>query len=262
MKKLITYIFLFFVNVSITFSTNQISDRLIRGEDTLYLRTSPFSIEKGFLKKIEEKTPYLVSTNCWNKFWAEWKIVNNQIYLVDIKSCNKGESLINEFNDYFGLTLTENGYLASWVNGVYWGEYGKLVEFETGSYFENEIKLTIENGIIIESKEWKAKKCFQENWEDYLKEYIYRNIDWNLFDYSEIFKNEFEFKFSTNKNGNIEITELKVYYKFQEKIRDEIIRILKKIDCWNIYYYHGEIIEDIRVLNIEFDNIKKEKYAR
>ena len=244
------------------FSTSQMPDKLVYGTDTLYLRETPFSKERDFLKIIDEKQPDYWSSGCWDKFWAEWKLVGDTIYLTDIKSCENGESIIHEFIDFYDSYQTENGYQTPWVNGIFWAEYGDLVHFEYSSYYENEVKLTIVDGIIIENEKWSHEKCFEENWEDFLREHIYQNIDWTLFDFYDGFRLGLEFEFKTDRNQKIHVKSFKTAFSFQEKIKDNIMQILDKVDCWDIYYYHGEPARLEYFFHIEFNNTVKQKYAR
>jgi hypothetical protein len=261
MSRIIIILLLIFKSGEV-FSTPQIPDKLVYGIDTLYLRETPFSKEHDFLKKIEEKLPDFQSSCCYDKFWAEWKLVDDKIYLNDIKSCENGESIIHEFIDFYDSILTEYGYQTSWVNGIFWADYGARIDFEYSSFYENEIKLTMLDGLIKEKEKWSHEKCFEENWEDFLRAQIYQNIDWTLFDFYLPFRLGFEFEFKTDRNQKILVRKFKTSYTFQEKIQEDIMRILNDINCWDIYYYYGKPAELEYFFHIEFDNTLKNKYAR
>ena len=256
MRKYVSIVVLILLNVSFAYSTLQTPDRVIIGNDTIFLRKSPFETENEFNEIIGKIVGDHASSNCWDKFRGEWQIIDNKLYLTDLKSCENGNSLIAEYEKFYGTNKNDKGYLSTWVSGTFWGESGPFIDFDLSSYAETETKLTIRNGIVINRHDWKAKKCFEGNWETYLSEYIYRNINWDLFDESALIRTAIDFYFYTDKNGKIITTEFKIF-DFEEKFKDEMIRLLDRLDCWNQYYYYGEPITDLMLLHLEFDHKKK-----
>lgn len=78
----------------------------------------------------------LFSTACWRRYIGTWKIENKQFYLIDITGRYKIDDNLPVLTDWFtGLINIKRGFLLDRSDSVY----------------EEEIKIEIENGIVIKT---------------------------------------------------------------------------------------------------------------
>jgi len=148
---------------------------LIYNEDTLFfsnynninspleqIKDISYNIRK--YKKKYQQSEDIISSDCWRGFFAEWKIIDNTLYLSKVFDCYTNE----EINKTIEKVLKQkfiNGLLkADWVNGVFW--CGKNEDIENYSVYLSAYKyncrLSFEKGVIVNKEEYGQKENFIE----------------------------------------------------------------------------------------------------
>lgn len=118
MKRYILIIAIFFLSLSKVFSTEQISDRLIIGSDTFYLKSFPLEdlrfkhrLEKPPFKYGEYSFPH---TACYRGYVATWRIIDEKLMLIEVEkvdSTNKKLNIIEYFENNNYTPTVIDGFL-------------------------------------------------------------------------------------------------------------------------------------------------------
>ena len=81
------FLFVFLIFSANSYATEQISDLLIVGKNTIYLKSFPLEELKMKYKPFHDDDKYL-STACWRGYQAVWKIIDNKLFLEKIIECH------------------------------------------------------------------------------------------------------------------------------------------------------------------------------
>jgi len=154
----IILIITFCLNYSL-FATEQISDRLLIGNDTICLKSFP-------LEKLELKTRpfkygkyHFPHTGCWRGYRATWEVIESKLYLIEIEKVDSTQQKL-DIKEYFsenGLTYDYlNGKIfAEWYSGnleKYFVHYAKDCLYESYAPKKRKTKLKFSKGILILNK--------------------------------------------------------------------------------------------------------------
>lgn len=122
MKRYILTIAIFFLSLLKVFSTEQIPDRLIIGDDTIYLKSFP--LEELRVKHSFKKPPFkygnysFPNTGCWRGYVATWKIIDKKLMLIKVEkidSTSKKLNIIKYFeSNNFTPTVIDGYVFADW----------------------------------------------------------------------------------------------------------------------------------------------------
>ncbi|MFA6570334.1 MAG: hypothetical protein WCT77_03780 [Bacteroidota bacterium] len=128
--------------------TAQIGEILILNGKKCSIAGTPKIPENcDFIEKIDitQDEKYLrsiiSSTACWRRYLGTWEIKENKLYLVDV------EGALNKKN--------KEPVFADWYSGIIkipQGELLKYIHMGFLSVYEEEIQITIENGIVQTSE--------------------------------------------------------------------------------------------------------------
>lgn len=293
MKK---YLIIIVISVlpTLCFATAQVGDLLIWNNDTLVMFSNPLDkycdscfisrkiIDELYRKdsllhpdKYSHEYESLESTACWRGYFAEWKLINNKLYLSRIVACNDSD-LILEANEIFPQ-LNNEELFAEWYTGEIILPKGECIEYvhlDYKSIYEKEVVLNFSNGFFVDSVTYKnsigKKSTFFDNYcSEKSQEFIYGNIQWEKFpDFNGVTITAFV-GIQPNENGQIDSINFEYTYALDDKgiISDlenifikEAIRIARLIPDWDVVYHRGSIVD--RGFSINFNEIMKDKYAR
>ena len=116
MKRIRAFVILILI-VGKAFSTNQVKDILIYNNDTLFLYDSPLDQIQDISKRINDLNHYptVESTDCWRGFYAEWRLINNELFLSKISRCNTDSCLNQVIQKVLGKKFINGLLKADWV---------------------------------------------------------------------------------------------------------------------------------------------------
>jgi hypothetical protein len=266
------------------FGTAQIPDIIIYKGDTLSLFACPLNLYPN--KKLVYPENLFGSkgclfTACYRNYVATWEIIDNKLYLTQIRNaCYPTEMRNVEVSykagidkDSIGLEYANLQILfpdryddgkvrADWVSGKLISPQGELLYyFHDGfdSIYESELEFTFENGTLNETKKFDNSKTKQskytKDW-NLLKEYIYSTINWNNLPKSDtIIRRVYLEVFSSDDNGKID--SVNIFRGVNALYDNEAIRIVKSIPEWDVIYRHGERIYIRWNIPIIFDLTEK-----
>ncbi|MEO6130835.1 MAG: hypothetical protein ABIQ02_03230 [Saprospiraceae bacterium] len=105
--------------INFSFTIDQKPDLLIIGKDTLFLRSFPLE-DLGFeIRPFKSADIYVPNLDCLREYQATWKLINNKLFLTEIRKDNKNHDKVDimaffKANHYEPIVL--NGLVfADWV---------------------------------------------------------------------------------------------------------------------------------------------------
>lgn len=284
MKRIIKILLFTLISTSV-FGTAQIPDLIIYNGDTLSLYSCPLNSypdQDLITPQVLFGSSGCFFTACWRNYVATWEIVDNELFLTEIRnacyptsmrgvsaSFKSGVDKDSVGSEYADLKVLfpqkfKNGKVkADWVEGKMISPQGKLLYyFHDGfqSIYETEMEFTVEKGKLIETKildNSKTKKSKYTEDQKLLMEYIHKNIKReNLPESDTIKRRVFVQIISSDENGKID--SVKVVRGVNELYDKEAIRVVKSIPDWDVIYRHGERFYQVWTLPINFDLTKDE----
>jgi len=286
MKNIVKLMLFLFVPMKLFgFGTTQISDLIIYKGDTLSLFAYPIKFYPN--EKLINPKSLFGNNECshpiaWRDYVVTWEIIDNQLYLVNIRNAcyptpmkNAGTSFKGEIQkDYIGSEFADlkalfpnkykNGKVkADWVTGKLISPQGKLLYYFPDGYYiyKTELEFTIENGILIDTKQLdnsKTKKSkYLEN-PNLLVDFIYNNIHYENLPKSDTIKRRVIVTIiSSDDNGKID--NVRVLRGVNKLYDNEAIRVIKSIPEWEVIYIHGEKISRPYSIPVNFDLTEKKE---
>lgn len=162
MKRLINILIALIIPI-FGFATGQAGDILIWNGDTLTVFSNPLELRSdidSLRPRFFGEKDASINTACWRGYIAEWTIIENEIYLTNIFSCNY-DSIKSDLKVVFGSEC-ENGIVkATWLTGNILIPKGKLINYVHmgyDSFYETELVLTFKNGILTGQKKYDNSK--------------------------------------------------------------------------------------------------------
>ncbi len=251
------------------FATSQTPDILIYKGDTLSLFANPLEQLYGndsTRPKYFGKREACMNTACWRGYQAEWKIIDNQLYLTGIYSCCYYEDKIKaDLTELFGNKCINGTVKADWVTGKLIVPKGKLIYYihmGYDSFYESELEFEFAKGQLIETKTYdnsKSRLSIYSKNEEKLKEFIYSNINW-----TDLPKTDKLVKviisFAANEKGFVD--DVKVMRGYDSIYDKEAVRVVKAIPEWDVFFRRGKLEKAYWTLPVIFSAENKEKYKK
>jgi hypothetical protein len=269
--KVIIYILtiiLLTISVEKVFATGQIPDKLIYNNDTLSIFANPLeqltnvdSLRANLFDNNKEHW----NTACWRGYQAEWTIIDNQLYLTSIYSCNYYEDNIkSDLKKLFGENFIKGKVKANWVTAKILSPQGKELYYVHSGYeslYEKEVIFEIVNGQLIGTTTFDNSKSRKSIYSEdtTLLHFIYTNIDWDKLP-NQNKPVKIVVQFSANEQGIID--SVKVMKGFNETYDSEAIRVVKLIPEWDIFYRRGQYERRVWNLPIVFNGENILKYKK
>ena len=245
------------------FATEQIPDILIWKNDTISLYNNPL----GSYPKLDDLNLFGdknvgYSTACWKGYIAEWKIIDNSLYLSNIYSCDYAysENKINaDLKKLFPKEYHNGIVLANWYSGKLSVPYGKLINREL-KIFESEWLLKIDKGQVVDEKKYDNTSShisiYTKN-QDSLNAFILKNINWNKIPLLEKRQKVYG-SIKTGKSKKDFDVEVISKSKYSE-LKKEATRILESLPEFDFYIKAGEVINMRYMIPIVFDEKNRPK---
>jgi hypothetical protein len=264
---ILTIIFLT-VSVEKVLATGQIPDRLIYNNDTLSIFANPLeqltNID-SLREKIFDDNKVHWSTDCWRGYQAEWAIIDNQLYLTAIYSCNYSkDNKKSDLKQLFGEKFINGKVKANWVTAKILSLQGKELYYVHSGYeslYEKEEIFEIVNGqlkgtTIYNNSKSKISIYSQDTT---LLRFIYTNIQWEKLP-KQVKPVKVFVQFSGNEQGVVD--RVKIMKGFDVTFDNEALRVVKSIPEWDVYYRRGQYERRFLTLPIVFSKKNRQKYRQ
>ena len=265
MKKTILLLLLFIGNLSFSQCVHSLPDLLIWENDTIPIQSFPLEdySKVNIIKLFSEKG---IKTNDWaqiKNYQAEWKIIENKLYLSNIYSGNyKKDNYKADLNDLFPAKSNNGLILANWYSNTLFAPKGKHIWLGVSpgcKIFESEWEISISKGVIL-NKELKKENYYQsvytQNRGDSLRNFIANKINWNNIPILEEGKEKVYASIKTGKTK----TDFTIKVRSRnEKLIEETTRVLKLLPEFDFYYRRGEVYRMGYTMPITFDEQKRPK---
>lgn len=263
MRK-ITLLFIILLTTFELFGTAQRPDILIYKGKKLEIFTNPLgSYFKEGRSPIDLIKGGCMSTACWRGYVGIWKIIDDKLFLIELRSCCYEEDKIKgDLSEIFGEKYVNGKVHADWFSGELVIPKGKMLYYEHMGYasvYKKELNIKIDEGIITEIKKYdnsKTRITYLNS--DNLTKFVIENLDKKyLNSWSTDLKAYADIKSTNGQVTSAEITTTNI-----PELSDEIIRIVNQIDDWDILYRHGQETELPWIYPIIINQDKIEKYSR
>lgn len=270
MKVRIYILIIIFLAISVekVLATGQIPDILIYNNDTLSIFSNPLeqltNVDSLRVKLFGDNKEHR-KTACWRGYQAEWTIIDNQLYLTAIYSCNYyDDSIKSDLKQLFGEKFINGKVIANWVTAKILSPKGKELYYVHSGYeslYEKEVVFEIINGqlkgtITYDNSKSRLSVYSQDST---LLKFIYSNIQWET-----LLKQDKPVKvfvrFSGNEQGIID--SVKVMKGFDAAFDNEALRVVKSIPEWDVFYRRGQYERRAWTLPIVFSLENREKYKQ
>lgn len=268
MKIYILTIILLAVSVERVLATGQIPDRLIYNNDTLSIFANPLeqlpNVDSLRAKLFNDNKEHW-NTACWRGYQAEWTIIDNQLYLTAIYSCNYNEDNIkSDLKQHFGEKFIKGKVKANWVTAKILSPQGKELYYVHSGYeslYEKEVVFEIVNGQLKGTTTYDNSKSRISIYsqDTSLQKFIYSNIQWEKLPKQDKPVRVFV-QFSGNEQGVID--SVKLMKGFNETFDNEALRVVKSIPEWDVFYRRGQYERRAWTLPIIFSEENRKKYKQ
>lgn len=275
-------------------ATSQFPDILIWDRDTLRLFANPLesipnweNYRRIIQQEIEDEDKKinpekytkeheaLWSTACLRGYVAEWKIIENKIYLSNIFSCDANIKI--KLQTVFPGKLQNEIMFASWIQGELICPQGKCLEWINLDYlsiYENECGLQFANGLLIDTVLYhnyivkESRFSLGPNPNNVL-EFIYRQISWEGLPNMDNDHYQVVIGVQPNIRGEIDsiiwnttycISKSSIHSDKDNSFIKEAIRVTYLIPEWDVIVQRGKIVP--RSLSLLFDIDQRNKYTR
>lgn len=268
------------------FGTAQIPDVIIYNGDTLSLYYCPLAFypdEDLINPNSLFGSKGCFYTACWRNYVATWEIINNQLYLTEIRNACYPTELKNvsasfkagiekddigkEFADLKSLFPNnyENGKIkVDWVSKKMIAPRGKLLYYFHDGFqciYETELEFTFENGVLIGTKLFDNSKTKQSEFTkntELAKKFIENSINYNNLQKSDSIKRRVIVEIiSSDEMGKID--SVRILRGVNELYDNEALRVVKLIPEWDVIYRHGEKVNIKWVMPVVFDLTNKKE---
>ncbi|MFD2146468.1 hypothetical protein [Mucilaginibacter antarcticus] len=197
-------------------------------------------------------------------FDAEWKIIDNNLYLTNIYSeyGAKGKPTA-DINKLFNVT---NGMVkANWVTQKLWLPIGRGVGYLDimNVLYEGEKLLTFVNGRLITTKRFdypNNKKAANRKRRDSIPSYLFSSINWNKIQVMPNSEMEAVVGLTTSLSGKP--VEIRFYGNILDDQSKEEIRHVLSLMPFPGIYIHGEFLPTSWTIPLKFTEADRKKYAR
>lgn len=239
-------------------ATDQIEDVLYHGKDTLYLYDSP--LEK--IDKISEKISDLrkngdYSSDCWRGFRAEWRIINNTLYLANVYECDSDTKLNSIVERILGRKFKNGLIKADWVTGDFWAGRGFAPVMTLYiSIYKHENKFEFAKGIIVSSEQVDCLPCDYSD-EEKISEFVIQHLDLSKLPDLNISSIRLSVYLESDKTGKIK--GIKIERSSDTRFNEPIIKALNELPCMPVYFHEGafwDVVMSIDLI-INNENLKK-----
>lgn len=256
------------VSVENVLATGQIPDRLIYNNDTLSIFANPLeqlSNIDSLRKKLFTDNNEHWNTACWRGYQAEWTVIDNQLYLTAIFSCNYYEDKIkSDLQQLFGEKYIDGKVKADWVTAKVLSPQGKQLYYVHSGYeslYEKEVIFEFVNGQLkgTETYDNSKSKTSIYSQDTTLLSFIYSNIKWETLPKQDKPVKVFV-QFSANEQGRIDSA--KVMKGLDVIFDNEALRVVKSIPEWDVFYRRGQHERRAWNLPIVFSEENRQKYKK
>ena len=243
-------------------ATAQQGDRLIINKDTLQLLDCPIEYDTLLGSKVRQRLlKKSLSTGCWRRYVATWRILDNKLYLEAIQEYPKE----NNNNDVslegiFDAYKDEQGrILASWVSGKTYAASGKRLRYWNMDFYRNyeyETRYDIQKGVVVDEQHYQnyIKKSSLGEESPFYKDAFYKvimsNFNGDLFPALANKNLKVDLSIRPNTDGQIDSLKILDWVLDGKKIKPfaanhpyakELKRCLALVPDWKVSFIRGKI---------------------
>lgn len=244
-----TFLFLSLLLCSTVSATPQRSEILHWNSNVYRLVPFPLDTHPNYesLQSIIESLYNGLDTDCGRGYVGIWQIIDQKLYLESIQSCEYPErNSSTPLQSFFTEHTSDEPVIAEWYSGILWASHGELIYYDhsIGSILENEIKIVIENGTVIEVQEFtnsvSIRSPYSEN-PELLKTFIYSVIDWDAVpELPDSIGIRVRVQFNVTEDGKP--TNLFIVSSQDDRFNEQAILAVGQLPSWNTLVWRGKVL--------------------
>lgn len=234
MTKIIFLISILFLTISKAYSTGQVPDYLIIGQDTVSIFNNPLEqyLDSSGNRKLVDFNKRCQSSGCWRGYIAYWELINDSLFLLKITSYpDCGDLKEADISSHFGKEKP----FASWYKGTLRIPVGNLYSGSDMGYnaiYEYEDQLSIENGVVksrrqisnidfiermkLDNKLYSQIATLKDTLLFYINKLDWKKLDKSMCDCSD------SYNLSYLKSGQLKRVELIKYNNYSTSLSDKL----------------------------------------
>lgn len=248
-------------------ATAQQPDLLVYKGDTLRLFANPlYPVEDTMKTPFFSEEKACGSTDCWRGYQAVWLLRSDTLYLCAVRNCQGcHEALTLNLSAFFGTRCVNGLVKADWVTDRLYAPQGALLRYVHMGYesiYERETEFQIEQGRLVGTRELSNSRTrissYEQDWERF-KTFVYSRVNWVKI--PSLGKREvkvFASFYSVGQQGRLD--SIRIMRGAGPVFDNEVIRILKLVSGWSVYYQHGEPIPSGWTIPVVFNKANRRKY--
>ena len=243
-------------------ATSQIPDVIFFGKDTLIFHDSPLDKFEGISDKILRlrNDEYVVSSDCWKGFRAEWRIIDDVLYLSNVFDCHSEKQLNPLIEEILRTKFTDGLIKADFVDGVYWA--GKNQVYEQSFYtpiFKQEMKFVINKGRVVNSTKIESIPC-EYSEEGDLKNFILKNLNHN--EMNDLKGESITISANLKSDRAGRVREVKIEHSTHSESNGLFKEAIMKLPCRPVYFNKGEYWSSEESIYFSFKTKELKEYVR
>ncbi len=243
-------------------ATTQVSDVLYLGKDTLFLYDSPLEKIKNIGKRISELRidEHVISSECWNGFRAEWKIIDDVLYLSNVFDCQSDKELNSLIEEIIGTKFIDGLMKANFVSGDYWA--GKDQVYEQSFFipiYKQEVKFAINEGRVVNSTKIDFIPC-EYSEEGDLKNFILKNLNHN--EMNDLKGESIKISANIKSDRTGRVREVKIENSTHSESNGLFKEAIMKLPCRPVYFNKGEYWSSEESIYFSFKAKELKEYVR
>jgi hypothetical protein len=267
MNRLLT----FWIALLLLFSFKAKSDIIIINGTTFNLNNESPLDQYSFVQILKST---LVSYNTTSyddpckDYNAEWRIINGQLYLANIYSCNTSKTMLKaNLKSLFNNDVVDDKVKANWFTGNLWVATGKHIHTldMMVPIYDAETRITIVNGVVTETKVFSYPHpqeliYLNTHTSDVMAKFIYSHIDWNKLPALNKQKKKVIVIFETGPSGKPENIKLIRESPNDAAFNNETKRVISTVPM-GTYYRNGVLFKQTYTMPVNFTEELRQKYS-
>lgn len=266
------------------FATPQVGDKLIYEGDTIsvygldlpdeFYKLDTVSIDSfEYINSVLSVNLFGDREACWttacgNGYQIEWKIIENQLYLIGIYSCCYYQDSIKADLELLFKEKVNNGKVkADWVTRDAFSPQNRISYDHNsgiGGYYENELEFYFKEGKLTgthcyDNTKLNRPSIYSQDKEK-LKDFIYSNINWDKLPQQDTVR--VIIQFLPNEKGKIDEVKLMQENADNAIFNQEAIRVVKLIPEWEVFFFKEKRIRIKWTMPIIFSEENRKKYDK
>lgn len=244
---MLRFIMIFLILIPLrSFGNDYVKDLLITDTDSLLISQIP--LDEAIVRSIQSKS--INSKECSTlkclDGYRVWKLRNDSLFLIQFRNCC-GDNLVDKDSiSILSRVFGTDELFCDWLTTKIYNQYGKLIKFRMDySIYEFDRDFEINKGHLIDVKKYdnrKSKVFSYSHKQELMYEFWLKSINWDTLEKNNCDNGKLAIlNFEVDTTGKP--TKIKVLRGVNKVCDTELVRAVKRISEWDMYYVKGELLK-------------------